>query len=78
MQEKLVWSLVQEDPTCCSATKPMATTTEARVPRAGAPQQGKPRQWEAHAPQTGNPCSLQPEKARAAVKTQHSQKWINV
>ena len=30
---------------------PRATTTEARVPRARAPQQEKPLQWEAHAPQ---------------------------
>ena len=63
--------LVQEDPTCCGATKPRvpqllslrsracepqllspcATTTEARVPRASAPQQEKPPQREAHAPQ---------------------------
>ena len=28
-----------------------ATTTEAHVPRARAPQQEKPPQWEAHAPQ---------------------------
>ena len=28
---------------------PWATTTEARVPRACAPQQEKPTQWEAHA-----------------------------
>ena len=28
-----------------------ATTTEARVPRARAPQQKKPPQWEARAPQ---------------------------
>ena len=30
---------------------PRATTTEAHVPRARAPQQEKPLQWEAHAPQ---------------------------
>ena len=30
---------------------PRATTTEARTPRAHAPQQEKPLQWEAHAPQ---------------------------
>ena len=30
---------------------PCATTTEARVPRACAPQQEKPPQWEAHAQQ---------------------------
>ena len=30
---------------------PHATTTEAHTPRARAPQQEKPPQWEAHAPQ---------------------------
>ena len=30
---------------------PHATTTEAHVPRSCAPQQEKPPQWEAHAPQ---------------------------
>ena len=30
---------------------PCATTTEARAPRASAPQQEKPPQWEARAPQ---------------------------
>ena len=30
---------------------PCATTTEARAPRACAPQQENPPQWEAHAPQ---------------------------
>ena len=30
---------------------PRAPTTEARAPRAHAPQQEKPPQWEAHAPQ---------------------------
>ena len=91
MQGTWVQSLVQEDPTCRGATKPMrhnywacalepvshnywahapqllkpacsrarvphllsprAATTEARAPRACAPQQEKPPQWEAHAPQ---------------------------
>ena len=41
-----------------------ATTTEARMPRARAPQHEKPLQWEAHAPQWGvAPHSLQLEKA---------------
>ena len=78
MQGTRVGALVQEDPTCCGATKRVrhnywacalepgshnywarepqllslrATTTEARVPRARAPQQEKPLQWEAHVPQ---------------------------
>ena len=76
MQGTWVWALVQEDPTCRGATKPVrhnywacaleptshsywaralqllsprAATTEARVPRAHAPQQKKPPQWEASA-----------------------------
>ena len=51
MQGTLVQALVWEDPTCCGATKPVhhkywahvgATSTEARAPRAYAPQQKKP------------------------------------
>ena len=56
MQGTRVRALVQEDPTCRGATKPMptaaapalwsplATTTEARTPRARAPQQERPLQ----------------------------------
>ena len=45
---------------------PHATTTEACVPRAHAPQQEKPPQQEARAPQRRvAPTSLQLEKARA-------------
>ena len=66
MQGTWVRALVQEDPTCPGAAKPVShnywahepqlpspcdTTTEARVPRARAPQQDKPPQWEACAPQ---------------------------
>ena len=66
MQGAQIWSLVREDPTCRGATKPVrhnywacepqllsprAATTEARAPRAHAPQQEKPPQWEARAPQ---------------------------
>ena len=78
MQGTWVRAMVQEDPTCHGATKPMhhnywacaleptghnywahepqllsprATTTEARGPRARAPQQEKPLQWEARTPQ---------------------------
>ena len=76
MQGTQVWALVQGDPTCCGATKPVlhkywacaleptshnywartpqllrlrATTTEAHMPRARAPQQEKPPQGEARA-----------------------------
>ena len=52
MEGTRVQSLVREDPTCHRATKPVghnywspqATTTEARTPRACAPQQEKPPQ----------------------------------
>ena len=77
MQGTRIRAMVQEDPTCRGATKPVghnywahapqllslcsrahepqllspcATTTEARKPRARAPEQGKPLQWEARAP----------------------------
>ena len=68
MQGTRVWALVWEDPTCRGATKPVrhnywahvpqllsprATTTEAHKPRAHAPQQEKPPQWEACTPQQG-------------------------
>ena len=63
MQGTRVQSLVREDPTCCGATKPvrrnywtcaLEPTSHnywARAPRARAPQQEKPPQWEARAPQ---------------------------
>ena len=79
MQGTRVQALVQEDPTCCGATKPVchnywarvpqllslrATTTEACVSRACALQQEKPLQWEARAQQQRvAPCSPQLEKA---------------
>ena len=54
---------------------PNATTTEAHMPRAHAPQQEKPTQWEATAPQLeSSPCLLQLEKDCAATKTQHNHK----
>ena len=85
MQRTPVWSLVQEDPTCHGATKPVyhsywasslcartaepcATTIEAHELRTHAPQQEKPLQWEACAPQDSSPHSSQVEKA-------HAQQW---
>ena len=78
MQGTRVRALVREDPTCRGATKPVrhnywACALEptshdywAHMPRARAPQQEKPPQWEAHAPQRRvAPPSLQLEKARA-------------
>ena len=47
-------------------------------PGVWAPQQEKPRQWEAHAPQLeSSPCSPQQKKAQAATKTQYSHKQMN-
>ena len=52
-----------------------ATTTEARVPRARAPQQEKSSQWEAHAPQWRvTPLTTTRESPRTATKTHHRQK----
>ena len=59
LQGTSVRALVQEDPTCRGVTtepalkSPRATTTEACTPRARAPQQEKPPQCEACAPQRG-------------------------
>jgi len=44
---------------------PCASTTDPQVPRACAPQQEKPPQWETQAPQLeSSPCSLQLEKVQ--------------
>ena len=59
MQGTRVQALVREDPICRRAAEPMrhnywtprATTTEPHVPRAHAPKQEQPPQWEARAPQ---------------------------
>ena len=51
MQGTQVRALVWEDPTCRGATKPVRHNYWAHVPRACAPQQEKPPQWEARAPQ---------------------------
>ena len=74
LQRTRVPSVAQEDPTCRGATKPMCHSYWAcaldptshnywaRVPRACAPQQEKPLQWEACSPQ-------QRESLRAATET---------
>ena len=54
---------------------PRSTTTEACAPRACAPQQEKPLQWEAFAPQPrAAPLAATRESPHTATKTQHSQK----
>ena len=73
-----VQSLIQENPNASEQPSPYsttsepllqspgATTTEAQAPRAHTPQQEKPLQWKAYAPQLeSSPHSLQLEKARA-------------
>ena len=63
MQGTRVWSLVQEDPTCLRATKPVRHNYWARAPRACALQQKKPLQWEAPSMKS---CTRSPlEKAHA-------------
>ena len=48
---------------------PRAATTEAQVPKAHAPQQEKPLQWEAQASQLeGSPHTQQLEKAHEQEK----------
>ena len=65
MQETQVQSLVREDSTCHRDAKPMYHNYRAHQPRAGALQQEKPPQWEAHAPQLeSSPRSLRLEKAQ--------------
>ena len=62
MQGTWVWSLVQEDSTCCGATKPLYHNywTCTLLPVLC---NEKPPQWEAHAPQLeSSPHSLQLEK----------------
>ena len=82
MQETRVQSLVQEDPTCCGATKPgghnywvcaleprSCNYRSPRCPRACAPQREKPLHWEARAPQLkSSPCSLQLQKNPCSIK----------
>ena len=60
MQETRVPSLSQEDPTCCRATRPVHHNYWRLHPRASAPQQERPPQWEACVPQLEeSPCSDQ-------------------
>ena len=87
MQGTWVQSLVQEDSTCNEQLSPGTTTTEpashkysayvpqqARAPRAWAPQQEKPPQWEAL-------CAITKDRSHSQqlkkASTQHRQKFIN-
>ena len=77
MQGTRVRALVWEDPTCRGATKPVRHNYWACASGACAPQQEKPRQWGACAPQRRvAPLDATRESPYAARKTQRSQKWI--
>ena len=60
MQGAQVQSLVQEDPSVMEQLSLCMATTESLLPRACAPQQEKPWQWEAPAPHH-NEDSAQPK-----------------
>ena len=56
---------------------PCATTTEAHVPRAHAPQQEKLQQWEAHAPQRRVAPALHDQRKAAQSNEDPTQPKIN-
>ena len=64
MRGTWVQALVLEIPHAAEQQSPCATTTEAHVPRAHAPQQEKPPQWEALRTTKSSPHSLQLEETR--------------
>ena len=77
MQGTQVWFLIQEDPTCCRATKPVHHNYWAHMPRAHVPQEEKPLHWEAWATQAErSPCSSQLEEAHTQQR-RPSQKQIH-
>ena len=90
MQGTLVLALVQEDPTCRGATKPvrhnywacMPQLLKPGHPRAHALQQEKPPQWEARAPQRRvAPAHRQLEKATRSNKDPTQPKketWLQI
>ena len=75
MQGTQVWSLVQEDSTCCRAGKPIRQNYWARVLVPSSHSYPRPHAatTEAHAPRTcapakSRPCSAQLEKASAKLR----------
>ena len=83
MQGTWVRALVQEDPTCCGATKPRepqllspcATTTEAHMPTAHAPQQREATAMRSlRTTVKSSPRSPQPEKARTQQRRPNAAK----
>ena len=78
MQETRVWALVWEDPTCRRATRPVSHNYQACASGACAPQQERPRQWEARAPRwKSGPRLLQLEEALAQKRRPNTAKKIN-
>ena len=86
MQESWVWSLIWDNPTCHRASKAVGHNYWAPVPqllkfvrpRACAPQQEKPLQWEVCKPQLEtSPCLLQLEKS-PQINKDPAQPKINV
>ena len=83
-----VWSLVQEDSTCCGATKnhkrqllSLWSSLEPQLPKPTCPricalQQERPPRWQARALrlEINSPLAATRESLRAAMKTQSSQK----
>ena len=79
MQGTRVRSLIQEDATCHGATKPVrhnywACALEPSCPRARAPQQEKPPQWEARALQLEK-AHAQQRRPNAAKKKTNQKDW---
>ena len=66
-------------PCAMEQLSPYTVTSEACVPRACAPQQEKPLQWEAHAPRLeSSPCWPQVEKAQAKQQRPRADKMQEV
>ena len=75
MRGTRVRALVWEDPTCHGATGPVSHNYWACASGACAPQQERPRQWEARALRWRvAPLAATRESPRTETKTQHSQK----
>ena len=74
MQGTRVRALVWEDPTCRGATRAMSHNYWACASGACAPQQERPRQWEARAPRWGGPRLPQLEKALAQKRRPNTAK----
>ena len=78
MQRTQAQALVWEDPTCRGATRPMSHNYWACASGACAPQQERPRQWEARAPRWRAPRSPQLEKALTQKRRPNAAKNKNI